>query len=408
MNANPDIAVIGGGLVGLSAALALQKPGRHISVIESGSLEQKESAGLHARSIALSYASIQIFRALGLWQQIKTLAAPIKTIHISSQGEWGVTRLRAPDYELDALGYVVESQVLGNLLLDKIRESKTINLRTRSDFESAEFSDSDKANLSYRSGGKLHQLNAGLVLVADGAQSKARSSLGIEHRDIDYAQAAIIANVEVSKPGSGIAYERFTKNGPLAMLPLGGKRYACVWTHDPDISSELTQQDDEQFIASLQHSFGYRLGFIEKVSPRFSFPLHRTEALGLVKKRCLLLGNAANTLHPVAGQGLNLALRDVASLSELFSKQKILCLDESSVSRLLDAYETERVAEQRQVARLGDGMVTLFSNDLVVLKKLRAGALALLDIVPPLKAEVAMSGMGFRYAGNRLLRGRMS
>jgi 2-octaprenyl-6-methoxyphenol hydroxylase len=405
MNANPDIAVIGGGLVGLSAALALQKPGRHISVIASGSFEQKESTGLNARSIALSYASVQIFRALGLWQQIKPLAAPIKTIHISSQGEWGVARLRAPDYELDALGYVVESQVLGNLLLDRIRQSKTISLNTRSDFESVEFS--DKVNLRYRSGDKLHRLNAGLVLVADGAQSKARSSLGIEHRNIDYAQAAIIANVEVSKSASGVAYERFTKNGPLAMLPLGGKRYACVWTHDPDISSELAQQDDEQFIASLQHSFGYRLGFIEKVSPRFSFPLHRTEAQGLVKNRCLLLGNAANTLHPVAGQGLNLALRDVASLSELFSNQKILCLDETSISRLLDAYETERVTEQRQVARLGDGMVSLFSNDLVVLKKLRAGALALLDIVPPLKAEVAMSGMGFRYAGNRLLRGRM-
>jgi 2-octaprenyl-6-methoxyphenol hydroxylase len=405
MNANPDIAVIGGGLVGLSAALALQKPGRHISVIASGSFEQKESTGLNARSIALSYASVQIFRALGLWQQIKPLAAPIKTIHISSQGEWGVARLRAPDYELDALGYVVESQVLGNLLLDRIRQSKTISLNTRSDFESVEFS--DKVNLRYRSGDKLHRLNAGLVLVADGAQSKARSSLGIEHRNIDYAQAAIIANVEVSKSASGVAYERFTKNGPLAMLPLGGKRYACVWTHDPDISSELAQQDDEQFIASLQHSFGYRLGFIEKVSPRFSFPLHRTEAQGLVKNRCLLLGNAANTLHPVAGQGLNLALRDVASLSELFSNQKILCLDETSISRLLDAYETERVTEQRQVARLGDGMVSLFSNDLVVLKKLRAGALALLDIVPPLKAEVAMSGMGFRYTGNRLLRGRM-
>jgi len=405
MNANPDIAVIGGGLVGLSAALALQKPGRHISVIESGSLEQKESTGLNTRSIALSYASVQIFRALGLWQQIKTAAAPIKTIHISSQGEWGVTRLRAPDYELDALGYVVESQVLGNLLLDKIRESKTISLNTRSDFESVEFS--DRVNLSYRSGDKLHRLNAGLVLVADGAQSKVRSSLDIEYLEINYAQTAIIANVEVSKPGSGVAYERFTKNGPLAMLPLGGKRYACVWSHDPDISSQLTQQDDEQFIASLQHSFGYRLGFIEKVSPRFSFPLLRTEAQGLVKKRCLLLGNAANSLHPVAGQGLNLALRDVASLSELFSKQKIMSLDQTSINRLLDAYETDRVAEQRQVARLGDGMVTLFSNDLVGLKKLRAGALALLDIVPSLKAEVAMSGMGFRYAGNRLLRGRM-
>jgi 2-octaprenyl-6-methoxyphenol hydroxylase len=405
MPANSDIAIIGGGLVGLSAALALQQSGRSISIIESSDLVHNESTGLNTRSIALSYASVQILKALDIWQEIKTQAAPIKTIHVSSQGEWGVTRLQALDYELDAMGYVVESQVLGKLLLDRVRKSKEISLNTRSKFESANFSDC--VNLRFHSREKLQQLNADLVLVADGSDSKTRSSLGIEIRRIDYEQSAIIANLEVSKPSPGVAYERFTKSGPLAMLPLGGKRYACVWTHDPDISNELLQQDDEQFLASLQHSFGYRLGFFEKVSPRFSFPLYRTEAQGLVKNKCLLLGNAANTLHPVAGQGLNLALRDVASLSQLFCNQKIRSLDEAAIRRLLDEYEAERVIEQRQVARLGDGMVSLFSNDLVVLKKLRAGALALLDIVPPLKTAVAMSGMGFGYAGNRLLRGRM-
>ncbi|MFA9421883.1 MAG: FAD-dependent monooxygenase [Gammaproteobacteria bacterium] len=405
MSANADIVVIGGGLVGLSAALALQQPDRHISILESGTLQQKQPAGLNARSIALSYASVQIFRALGLWQEIKTQASPIKTIHISSHGEWGVTRLQASDYELEAMGYVVESQVLDKLLLDRIEASKGISLNRGASFESAEFSDCVK--LHYRSEDKMRELKANLVLVADGTQSKARSSLGIEHRNINYAQAAIIANVEVSQPTPGVAYERFTNSGPLAMLPLGGSRYACVWTHYPAISSELVQLDDGQFLASLQQCFGYRLGFLEKVSPRFCFPLHRTEALGLIKNRCVLLGNAANTLHPVAGQGLNLALRDVASLSQLFRNQRIQSLDELAIRQLLDDYESSRVVEQRQVARLGDGMVTLFSNDLPVLKKLRAGALALLDIVPSLKTGVAMSGMGFSYGGNPMLRGRM-
>lgn len=405
MSSDADIVVIGGGLVGLSAALALQQPGRHITILESSAIQKKQPSGLNARSIALSYASVQIFRALGLWPEIKSLASPIKTIHISSQGEWGVMRLQASDYALEAMGYVVESQVLDSLLLDRIERSKGIFLIRGASFESVEFS--NYVNLHYRIEDKMQALNARLVLVADGTQSKARSSLGIEHRDINYAQAAIIANVEVSQPKPGVAYERFTKNGPLAMLPLGGRRYACVWTHDPDTSDELVQLGDEQFLTSLQHCFGYRLGFLEKVSPRFCFPLHRTEALGLIKNRCVLLGNAANTLHPVAGQGLNLALRDVASLSQLFRNAHIQSLDELSIGQLLDDYESSRVVEQRQVARLGDGMVSLFSNDLPVLKKLRAGALALLDIVPSLKAEVAMSGMGFSHGGNPMLRGRM-
>ncbi len=405
MPRNMDIVIVGGGLVGLSAALALQRPDRHISVLESSTLQQRDATGLNARSIALSYASVQIFRALGLWQEIKKAAAPIKTIHISSQGQWGVTRLRASDYELEAMGYVIESQKLTTILLDRIAQSKSIRLETGAEFESLEFA--ERVQLRYRSEKKQCKIGAKLVLIADGAQSKARSSLGIEHRTIDYAQSAIITNVEVSQPVLGVAYERFTDQGPLAMLPLGRGRYACVWTHDPQESERLMQLDEQKFAESLQRCFGFRLGFIERVGERYSFPLRRIEALELTKNRCLLIGNAANTLHPVAGQGFNLALRDVASLSHLLVNQTAKTFDQQSIIRLLDEYQSLRAAERRSVVRLGDGLVNLFSNDLPVLKQIRAGALALLDVIPSLKAEAAMSGMGFGFVGNPMLRGRM-
>jgi 2-octaprenyl-6-methoxyphenol hydroxylase len=405
MPKNPDIAIIGGGLVGLSAALALQQTDRSICIIESGNLQQRESGGLNARSIALSYASVQIFRALGLWREISKKASAIKTIHISSQGQWGVTRLHAQEYKLPAMGYVIESQHLGAILLDQVKQSNWIRLQSEAEFVSARFG--DQVELAFRQRDKLQNLQAKLVLIADGSQSKARSSLGIEHRLIDYQQSAIITNVEVSKPGEAIAYERFTIAGPLAMLPLGGNRYACVWTHDPEHSDALMLLDDEQFAASLQRSFGYRLGFLERIGTRHCFPIHRMEAQGLVKDRCLLIGNAANTLHPVAGQGLNLALRDIASLHHILEDQDIGSLELTSILNLLDCYQELRVSEQQQVVQLGDGLVNLFSNDLPILKQFRAGALALLDLVPALKAEVAITGMGFGSDGNPMLRGRI-
>lgn len=405
IGSNAEIAIVGGGLVGLCAALALQHPGRQVHVIESSALAQKKATGLDSRSIALSYASVQIFKALGLWSAIRKQAAPIRMIHISSQGCWGVARLRATDCQLEALGYVIESSILGSLLLDHVSKTQSIRLDTEAEFERIEYGEA--IELSYRCRGKLNQINTNLVLVADGASSKARASLGIEYRRIDYGQSAIITNVRVSKPSPDTAYERFTPRGPLAMLPLGRNKYACVWTHDPEKTELLLQLNDEQFAEALQEAFGFRLGYIEQVGRRHSFPLYRTEALNLAKNCCIMIGNAANALHPVAGQGFNLALRDVASLCELFRDQSIRNLDESSIAKSLSRYEISRRAEHKQVTRRGDGLVGLFSNELPLLNHLRAGALSLLDIIPALKSEVALSGMGLSFGGNSMLRGQM-
>lgn len=400
-----DITIIGGGLVGLSAALALQGSGQNITVIEASSLHHPETDGLNTRSIALSYSSVQIFRALGVWQSIKKQATPIRNIHVSSQGHWGVTRLSAGELELDAMGYVIESRLLAASLLGKVEASDHIELLTGAQFESIETG--TNVRIDYQIEGEQCRQIAQMAIIADGANSSAREQLGIEHSTVDYGQAAIITNLEFSKPVNAMAYERFTEQGPLAILPLGGKRYACVWTRNSEDAESLMQLDDAAFIDELQRCFGFRMGYIEATGKRFSFDLHRVEARQLAKGRCLLIGNAANALHPVAGQGFNLALRDIATLYDLLDGRKVSDLDNSARLSLLAAYEANRKAEQNRVIRLGDGLVSLFSNQLPVLNHLRAGSLAALDLLPALKTQVALSGMGMTFGGNALLRGHL-
>ena len=399
-----DIAIIGGGLVGLCAALVLQHPGRRVSIIEAGNLEQARSDGLNARSIALATSSVQVLRALGIWSQVKAQAAPIRHIHVSSRGRWGVTRLRAEDYRLDALGYVIESQALGRCLLDAVEDQDNIKLEQNAEFESID--QGATVTIGYRKNKRKQTLQARLALIADGAHSPARTALGIEYESIDYGQAVVISNVEVSKPKFDTAYERFTPQGPLAMLPLGGKRYACVWTLAPQQANLVCNQDDAEFSAALQDCFGFRLGLIERAGERFSIPIQRTRAAALHSGRCLLIGNAANALHPVAGQSFNLSLRDIACLHELLCEQPLADLDDE-LSQLVTDYVRLRDNEQRRIIRYGDGLVTMFSNQLPLLDLVRAAGLGLLDLVQPLKSQVALTGMGMTFGGNRLLRGHL-
>lgn len=399
-----DIAIIGGGLVGMCAGLVLQHSGRRVSIVEAGNLEQIPSDGINARSIALSTSSVQIFRALGIWAQIEAQAAPIRHIHVSSRGRWGVTRLQAEDYQLDALGYVIESHALGRCLLDAVDGSDNIKLEQNAEIES--IAQAAAVTIGYRKNKRKQKLQAKLALIADGANSKARAALGIGHHSFDYGQAVVISNVEVSQPKVDTAYERFTPQGPLAMLPLGGKRYACVWTLAPEQATTSCAQDDAEFSAALQECFGFRLGLIERVGKRFSILIQRTRADALHSGRCLLIGNAANALHPVAGQSFNLSLRDIACLHELLCEHNLTELDDE-LSQIADDYEMLRAEEQRQVIRYGDGLVTMFSNELPLLDHLRAAGLSLLDLVPALKTQAALVGMGMTFGGNRMLRGHL-
>ena len=398
-----DIAVIGGGPVGLCAALALQHPARRVSVIEAADLRRPEPGGLNARSIALAWSSRQIFRALGVWPAIEAAAAPIRRIHVSARGRWGVTRLDADDYGLDALGYVIESRVLLDCLLAAVDAVAEIDLVEGAEFAAIRVGDA--VEVDYRRESATRTVCARLALVADGAQSAARAALGIGHETRDYGQSVLICNIEAGAARDAHAYERFTPSGPLALLPLGGRRYACVWTLAPETAAAVAGLDDDDFCAALQQAFGYRLGRIERAGERFALPIRRTRAERLFSGRCIVVGNAANALHPVAGQGFNLALRDIAWLYETLCEESLAELDTAGIEDIGNAYQAARDAEQLRVIRYGDGLVSLFSNSLPLLDTARAAGLGLLDLLPALKAQVTMSGMGMAFGGNRLLRG---
>ena len=399
-----DVIIVGGGLVGLCAALVLRHPERRVSVVEAADLGQVMPTGLNARSIALATSSVQIFRALGIWSTLSRHAAPIRHIHISSRGRWGVTRLRAADYELESLGYVIEHQHLSQCLHEAALAAG-IEILDRSEFTSLR--QDSGVSIGFQREGEVVELQARLALVADGAQSPARTALGIGHQAVDYGQAVVIGNVEVDRPLDDTAYERFTDQGPLAMLPLGKGRYACVWTMDPDRAEIIGDLGGDEFCQALQTEFGFRLGSVENVGDRFTLPLRRVRADALHSGRCFVVGNAANALHPVAGQSFNLALRDVAELYELLLGCELSELDDPRLPTLGEEYSRRRLLEQARVIRYGDGLVSLFSNNLPVLNQARAAGLGLLDLVPALKTQVALSGMGLTFGGNRLLRGHL-
>jgi 2-octaprenyl-6-methoxyphenol hydroxylase len=398
-----DVAIIGGGLVGLVAARLMSAQGRSVRLIESRPLAVESPALLDVRSIALSLSSLKIMQAVGLEAGLHSQMTPISDIHISSAGHFGVTRLHARDLKLERMGAVVEYHVLMRHFLQSVESDPAIEIISPAQFVSLQ-QHPDRVILKLETQSELQELEAALVLVADGANSQVRDALQIQSQRHDYRQSAIIANVKVQDARAGWAFERFTSSGPLAMLPLSDRRYALVWTQRVSQADALIQAPDDEFIRQLQQLFGYRLGYITQVGRRDRFDLKLIQAQQLVTGRCVLIGNAANTLHPVAGQGFNLALRDVAYLYDLLNG---LDPNGDACESALAGYQKQRASDQQQTIRLGHGLVELFSNSLPLLNHLRAGALAALDVCPLLKHEFCWNAMGYGAGSSSLMRGVM-
>lgn len=392
-----DVAIVGGGLVGASLAAGLAPSGRRVALIEA-SAPPASAPSWDERCIAINHGSQRIFDALGVWDTLAPEAAPILSTHISEQDRFGVARFTASEAGLDALGYNVPLRALGQALWAQMLALGNTQLHCPARLESLAVAD-DAAELRLAGG---ETLRARLVIAADGAGSRVRELLNVAHERRDYEQSAIVTAVRTLRAHRGCAYERFTPDGPIALLPKGSEANRCslVWTTPADqLETRMAWRDDE-FIAHAEAAFGERLGAFTELGHRQSHPLVRVMSGQLCAPRVLFIGNAAQSLHPVAAQGFNLGLRDVAAVIEMLVEAEADCGADEHLQR----YEASRARDRERVARFTDQIVRVFSNRVPGLRGLRHLGLLALDLAPPLKQAVMWQNLGLGTHTPRLAR----
>lgn len=400
-----DIVIAGGGMVGTSLALALAGLDLSIAVIEPVPRGAAQQPSFDDRSTALSRSSQRFFEALKLWDDVVAAATPIQSIHVSDKGRFGFAHIEARQQGVEALGYVVINRVLGDVLQKAVAKQAGIDWISPARVAQLEHRpDSVVIGLDGK-GATARRLNARLLVAADGARSSVRDMLGIDAAQVDYGQRAVIGNLLTGKPNEHRAFERFTEDGPIAMLPITDGRTAFVWIVDTDVAESILDLDDEAFLDRLQLSFGHRLGVLSGVGTRAAYPLWLTRASRLTADRAVLVGNAAHGLHPVAAQGFNLGLRDVASLADLIADAQRDASGDPGASELLARYAEWRAADQAKLVRFTDGLVRLFNSRRPPLRVLRNLGMLGFDLIPGVRKLFARHTMGLAGRLPRLSRG---
>ena len=397
-----DLIIIGGGLAGVSLACALRNSSLTIAVVEAYALNADTQPSYDDRTVALSYGSRCIFDAMGLWSELAAFAEPINTIHISDRGHFGVSRLSKEQENVEALGYVLENRSIGQQLYSVMNEATNIHLYCPAELEALQQTET-QVSVDIVCQGKSLSLTAALLVAADGNNSQVMQLLNIGSSRKNYQQSALIANITPGKKHQNVAYERFTETGPLAFLPMTQNRCSVVWTLKPEQADYLYAMDDDDFLAQLQQRFGFRLGQLKKAGKRHIYPLFLQVASQMSQGRVAIIGNAAHSVHPVAGQGFNLALRDVALLAELMVDAKQAGND-IGLPVLLQQYVSLREEDSKRVYRFTDVLVKTFSNSITPLAHARALGLLMVDVLPDIKHQLAMQSMGL----NSSRQGRLS
>lgn len=380
-----DIVIAGGGMVGASLALALRTYPGSVAVVDRR-FAAARPAPLDVRCTAINEGSRRLFARLGVWPQLREFAAPIGAIHVSDRGHFGAARLCAGDYALPALGHVVENHRLQEVLGEALVAARNITLVDAAVENVA--SAGDDALTVVVDGAPV---GARLLAVAAGARGLAQR-LGMQSSERTYAQAAVVTNVVVTRPREGTAYERFTETGPVALLPLQGARYAVVMTVAETLRDALLSCPDRAFLGRLQDTFGWRLGRFTGCGERGAFSLSLARASDQVAPRRVLIGNAARTLHPVAGQGFNLALRDVAELAGLLHGER--GAQDPGAAALLQSFVERRRVDQRDTVALTDLLVRTFGNRHLPVVVARNLGLLAMDLLPPLRHWFARRTLG--------------
>jgi len=401
-----DVAIVGGGLVGASLALALSQLDLKVVLVEAHPFGVAGQPSFDDRTTALSNGSRRIFEGIGVWPLIEREATPIRRIHVSDQGRFGFARLDAQEQGLAALGCVVVNRVMGAALWQQLA-AREVTVLAPARVTSVDLQEGARTLQCQLGDDGFQTIEARLVIAADGAKSAVREAAGIGATSWDYDQMALVTNVFTQRFHDYVAYERFTAAGPLAVLPMSEGRSGLIWTLAPALANEVAQLSDDDFLARLQQEFGFRLGRFTRVGARQLYPLSLTRSDEHVGPRLAVVGNAAQALHPIAGQGFNLGLRDAASLAEVLADARAQQADsfDAGDGALLDRYRSWREADRGRIVGFTDGLVRLFTQPFGPAKLLRDVGLLAFDLMPAAKDALSQLSLGAAGRIPRLARG---
>ncbi|MGL5700382.1 MAG: 2-octaprenyl-6-methoxyphenyl hydroxylase [Kluyvera sp.] len=388
-----SLIIVGGGMAGATLALAVSHltAGRlPVHLVEAADIHAAQHPGFDARAIALAAGTCQQLAKVNLWQAIADCATPITHVHVSDRGHAGFVTLDAQDYRLAALGNVVELHDVGQRLFALLRKARGVTLHCPSRVEQVQ-RQQDSVSVTLDNGETLH---GKLLVAADGSRSSLAAQCGMLWQQEPYNQVAVIANVTTAVPHQGRAFERFTEHGPLAMLPMAQNRCSLVWCHPLENHDDVLNWSDSRFCSELQRAFGWRLGRITHAGARSAYPLSLTTATRAVSHRLALVGNAAQTLHPIAGQGFNLGMRDVMTLAETLAQAYAAESDIGDYA-LLCQYQRQRAEDKAATIGVTDGLVHLFANRWAPLVVGRNAGLMAMELLTPARDVLAQRTLGW-------------
>ncbi|MEW9572219.1 2-octaprenyl-6-methoxyphenyl hydroxylase [Rhodanobacter sp. Si-c] len=388
--AHAGVLIVGGGLVGASLAIALDAAGIAATLVEAAAPRIDAQPSYDERNLALARATVNGLTAIGVWPHAAAQATPIRHIHVSRAGEFGSTRIDAAKHGVDALGWTLPARELGAALLRRLDACTRLTRFAPARLESLEaLADGWRARIHTAEGERV--VEAALVVGADGTESFVRGQLGIGAERHDYEQTLFVATVTPERGHAGRAWERFSDQGPVALLPLAERRCGLVLTVPAEEADEVAALDDAGFVALAQQRFGWRLGRLSRPGKRHPYAIHRVAAQRLAGPRAVLVGNAAQTVHPIGAQGFNLGLRDALTLAEL-----VAVAEDPGATELLERYAARRAPDREGTMTMSHSLVRLACLEQPMLAPLRSLALLAHDRLSPLQRKLARHGMGFR------------
>jgi 2-octaprenyl-6-methoxyphenol hydroxylase len=386
----PGVLIVGGGLVGASLAIALDAAGVAATLVETAAPRADAQPSYDERNLALARATVNGLDAIGVWRYAAPRATPIRHIHVSRAGEFGSARIDAEKQGVDALGWTLPARELGTALLRRLDECTRLTRLAPATLSALQpLANGWRARINHADG--VRSIDASLLVGADGTNSFVRAQLGIDAERHDYRQTLFVCTVTPERDHANRAWERFADDGPVALLPLAERRCGLVLTVAADDAEAVAALDDAGFIELAQQRFGWRLGRLSRPGKRHPYAIHRVAATRLTGQRAVLVGNAAQTVHPIGAQGFNLGLRDALTLAEL-----VAAAADPGTAGLLGDYAARRAPDRDGTMVMSHGLVRLACLPQPLLGPLRSLALLACDRVPPLQRALARRGMGFR------------